>query len=446
MPAPRRTLRARIAWGLLTYSVLLGAGILLQGYLTNEQIEEVLWRTLLTREAEQIIEHQSTQRQSPLPHTSRMLAFERRLDDREDAGIPPELARLQPGVHDDIELGGSEVAVLVRDDGSRRLYVAVDITDVEADEESLIASVFASSFLILGMLVGANWLLAGRMLRPISDFAAQFDKMRPEVGGDRVHVDDSASVEVATIAAAMNRYLDRQERFVVRERAFINTMSHELRTPVAVVRGAAEILGETPGLPEEARRPLSRIHRTLDSVEQLITMLLVLAREPDRFDTNLETIRLEALLPEIVQAHAHLTRDKDLRIELGRIEAGCVRAPSQVVETAVANLLRNAIENSDRGVIRIEVRPAGVVRILDPGHGMSPADISRLYSSEARADESRSGAGLGLELIRRMCEHLGWHLEHESQKGLGTLAMLDVRSSLVQEDPRVAVSLDTPVD
>lgn len=444
MPTPRRTLRARIAVGLLTYSVLLGAGILLHGYLTNEQIEQVLWRTLLNQESQQFEERRAADPDTPLPQSRSLESYEVSIDRVGDGSVPPTLSTLEPGLHDDVALAGREVAVLVSDAGGRRLYMAIDITGLEAAEGALLRWLFASSLLGLTVLVMGIWWLAGRMLRPISDFAAQFDVMQPEIRGERVEVDDSASVEVATIAAAMNRYLDRQESFVVRERAFINTMSHELRTPVAVMRGAVEILDETRNLPEEARRPLSRIHRTLDNVEQLIAMLLVLARDPHRLEHSLETIQLDALLPQVVLAHTHLLRDKDLRVELGKIEAGSLRAPLQVLETAVANLLRNAIENSDQGIIRIEVRPTGVVRILDPGHGMSPTAISMLYSSDARAGEGRSGAGLGLELIRRMCEHLGWELNLNSEPGLGTLAVLDVRASLLQEDPRAVASMQTP--
>ncbi len=434
MQSPRRTLRARIATGLLAYSVLLGAGILLQGYLTNEQIEQVLWRTLLTQEAEHFEGRRAADPAEPLPRTRALVSYESP-SDRLARDIPPSLQGLAPGLHDDITVDGRDMAVLVRDRGGRRLYMAIDISGLEAAESSLMRRVLASSLLGLAVLVGAIWWLAGRMLRPVSEFAAQFDDMRPDVRGERVEIADAASLEVATIAGAMNRYLERQEDFVIRERAFINTMSHELRTPVAVMRGAAELIGEVAELPVDVRKPLQRIRRTLDNVEELIAMLLVLAREPERFEGNQETIRLENVLPDIVLAHAHLMRDKDLHVEIGSVEPGPLHAPMQVVETAIANLLRNAIESSDHGVIRIEVRPTGVVRIQDPGHGMSPTDIGRLYSSSARAGDSPSGAGIGLALIRRICEHLGWRLELSSEEGQGTLAVLDVRASLRPDAP-----------
>jgi signal transduction histidine kinase len=76
----------------------------------------------------------------------------------------------------------------------------------------------------------------------------------------------------------VNDYLERNERFVERERAFISTASHELRTPIAVITGAAELALEQPGLPPRARQQLLRVCSTASSMEQLIQLMLVLAR------------------------------------------------------------------------------------------------------------------------------------------------------------------------
>ncbi|HEY9253139.1 MAG TPA: ATP-binding protein, partial [Stenotrophomonas sp.] len=99
---------------------------------------------------------------------------------------------------------------------------------------------------------------------------------------------------------------------------------------------------------------------------------------------------------------------------------------------AIGNLLRNAIENSDRGTIRIVLSAPATVRIEDPGHGMSPEEISAIYARMARGNHSGRGAGIGLDLIGRLCEHLGWQLQFESVEGRGTIASLDLSSSLAR--------------
>ena len=64
---------------------------------------------------------------------------------------------------------------------------------------------------------------------------------------------------------------------------------------------------------------------------------------------------LDQLLPEIVEDHRHLTRGKDLALVLETMPACHIVAPLSIVQAAIGNLLRNAIENSDRGEIRIRL-------------------------------------------------------------------------------------------
>jgi signal transduction histidine kinase len=57
---------------------------------------------------------------------------------------------------------------------------------------------------------------------------------------------------------------------------------------------------------------------------------------------------------------------------------------------------------------------------------MSPEEISAIYGRMARGG-LRDGGGIGLDLIARLCEHLGWRLRLSSDDGKGTEAVLDLR-------------------
>ena len=120
-------------------------------------------------------------------------------------------------------------------------------------------------------------------------------------------------------------------------------------------------------------------------------------------------------------------RDKDLTLVLGALPPSEIVAPVPIVQAAIGNLLRNAIENSDRGEIRIRLTQDATVTIEDPGHGMTPEEISAIYARVARGGGDREGGGIGLDLISRLCEHLGWKLDIASHAGRGTTTTLDFR-------------------
>jgi signal transduction histidine kinase len=96
------------------------------------------------------------------------------------------------------------------------------------------------------------------------------------------------------------------------------------------------------------------------------------------------------------------------------------------VRIAVANLLRNAIEHGGAGTIRVALDDRGSISIRSPRQGLPPAEIARLYAESVRSGETKR-RGIGLELIARLCEHMGWRLDIEDAEDGGTGAVLHLR-------------------
>lgn len=418
-PSARRVgLRRGILLALLGYVVLLSAVVIAQGFLVHERAERLVWRTMLNSELDHAIERMRNDPGYRWTDTSNM-----RLYNGRDAALPPRLRALGIGLHDDVVIGDRINVVLVRRIEGHPLMLALDVTDFEQSEAHTALNVVAAALaliVLLGLLVA--W-AANRLVRPLSRMAEHIGHLRPDLPGQHVDVPASASSELHVIAAALNDYLHRNDRFVERERTFIDTASHELRTPVAVIAGAAELALQQPGLPPAAHNHLSRIRRTSRDVEELISLLLVLAKDPARLPQSSERVALDRLLPEIIEAHRHLTRDKALAIALAPPPRCEISAPLPIVQAAIGNLLRNAIEHSDRGEIAVRLEAPATVVITDPGHGMTPEEISAIYARVARGGGDRGG-GIGLDLISRLCEHLDWRLEITSGPGRGTTTTL----------------------
>lgn len=421
--ATRSGLRQRIVVGLLGYAVLLTIAVLIHGVVVNENAEQLVWQSLLGSELDHFVERSQGDPQYRWTDTETLTLF----DDVAPARLPAALRDLTPGVHDDVLVDGGAYVVLVREFKGRRLILTLDIADLEQREADMAVTVLGSAAAVIALLAIAIAWGVGFLVRPLSDMAQRISTLQPDRAGERIEVTDSASAELVVIADALNDYLERNERFVERERAFIDSASHELRTPIAVIAGATELALGQADVPAAARNQLSRIQRTARDVEHLITLLLVLAKDPARLASVSDRVALDQLLPEIVDDHRHLTRDKDLTLVLDAIPPSEIVAPLPIVQAAIGNLLRNAIENSDRGEIRVRLEQGTIVVIEDPGHGMTPEEISTIYARVARGGGDRSGGGIGLDLISRLCEHLAWKLDISSRSGCGTITTLDLR-------------------
>lgn len=414
------SLRKRLMLGLLGYVALLSVAVALHGLLVNERAEQLVWQTMLTAELDHLEERIARDPNYRWADTSDMALY----DSRIPPGIPKSLAKLLPGVHDGILIDGQERVVLVRQEGSRRVVLTLDISDIEAREQDMTLTVIGSALTLLVLLGAFTAWGASRLVEPLALMARRISELRPDQQGRRLQVPDGATVELEVIGRALNDYLARNDRFVERERIFIDMASHELRTPVAVIGGASELALKSAEVPASTRVLLERIRGTAKGVQELINLLLVLAKDPARLPDSSVRISLGEILPAIVDDHRHLTQGKDLVIELDAPRPVEVAAPPQIVRAAIGNLLRNAIENSDRGAIVVSAQAPATVTILDPGHGMTEDEIGEVYSRMARGGGDRGGSGIGLDLIARLCEHLSWKLSISSIAGGGTAATL----------------------
>ncbi len=420
-PAFRRSnLRRRILLGLLGYVVALSVAVILHGFIVNEHAEQLVWQTLLDSELDHLLERQREDPGFRWVDTHNIAFY----DGRDGASLPTALRGLGPGVYDDVLVDGVERVVLVREVDGRPLMLALDITDLEQREFDMGLTVIGSAITLIVLLGLAIAWSVNRLVRPLSNMANDIGRLQPDQPGQRIQVTRSASAELVVIADALNDYLQRNDRFVERERVFIDTASHELRTPIAVISGASEIALHHGGVPAATRGQLLRIQRTARDVEQLISLLLVLARDPARLARNSDRVALDQLLPEIVEDHRYLARDKDLALTVAPMPAVEIVAPLPIVPAAIGNHVRNALEHSDRGEIMIRLESPATLVIEDPGHGMTPEEISAIYARMARGGGDRGGSGIGLDLISRLCEHLGWQLDISSSQGRGTTTTL----------------------
>ncbi len=428
-PGTRISLQRRITFGLVAYLVLLGVGVVAFGWIVHEAAEQRAWESILRAELANYRRLSAEDRNYRWSDTESLELQVYAADDRSGR-----FAALDPGLHDEVEIDGVDYVVLVEADGDRRWVLALDISAIERQERGLASALIVLAILIVILLVISVAWGVGRLSRPLRTLAAEIGAIRPEVTGTRLPLDPDASIEQATVTNALNDFLDRSDAFVERERAFIDIASHELRTPITVIAGAAELALAQPGLIGEARGQVLRIQRAAAGVERLLPLLLTLAKAPERLTQLNHRFRLDELLPEIVDDHAHLLRDKALQIEIADLPGCELNAPMNIVQAAISNLLRNAIENSDSGTIRIRLEAAATLRIEDPGHQMSPEQLSQLYARLARG-KGRHGGGIGLELIARLCTHFRWQLGFETVAAGGTLAVLDLRASLAEPGP-----------
>jgi signal transduction histidine kinase len=335
------------------------------------------------------------------------------------ASLPEKVARLSTGMHKGVSVQGREYYVAVENSSAGRLYLLLDKERVESAERSVVTDALLVGLVALGLATLVSSVLARTVMRPVTALANEVAVLDPRGTGGRLgtRFEDQ---EVGLIARAFNQYMERLQGVRERERAFTEDASHELRTPLAIIASASEMLTEEPTLSQPGRERVLRIRRASGQMQSLIEALLFLARgEPD---TPARQYSLDQVVKDAAEGSAAAAAAKSIEVvlEVAPVRSNGVAAMAACV---VNNLLLNAVNFTQSGRILVQLTPATLL-VHDTGVGISPQDLTRIFERRYRGTQSR-GLGLGLYLVSRVCERLGWRITAESEPGRGTTFRID---------------------
>ena len=210
---------------------------------------------------------------------------------------------------------------------------------------------------------------------------------------------------------------------------YVQTLAHEMKSPLAAIRGAAEILEQSP--PEADRE---RFLRNIDSQSRRLTtmidrMLALAAVETRQGLGEREPLDLEPLLREALAAAEPRLLQKELRVDL-RLEPAPMQGDRFLLGQAIANLLDNAIDFSPPGAcIRLGLWREGgawLLQLEDEGAGIPDFAQDRVFErfySLPRPDGSRS-SGIGLSFVREVAALHGGSVALANRGSLGARAEL----------------------
>jgi signal transduction histidine kinase len=338
---------------------------------------------------------------------------------RDNPDLPSEFAALPPGGYHAVPIGDKAYQVYVGEDAGRRVYVGYDITEWEALEQPVINILIVGVILGMALAIVLGFWVSRQVIAPVTALSTRLQSLDPRERS--VRLAPAFAGEVSVIAEAFDRYMERLDGFVEREQLFTSAAAHELRTPLAVIQGATEVLAEQPDLPPAATRATARLQRAVRDMREFIEALLFLSREERRDDAERARCDLRRIVLQLGDDYRALKNGKALTIEVTATEELWLDAPPALPAIVVSNLLRNALEHTAAGEIRVAL-DGRTLSITDTGEGI-PADAQALLFT--RGFTTKAGGGMGLHLTKRICDRFGWRLTIASTPGKGTTASVE---------------------
>lgn len=403
---------------MLFISVVTAMGV----YVAAIIVEQVMVRAALEDEAAHYWKALEADSSHPTPNTDNLRGYKTALSELDS--LPDFLQSKQPG-YARVNTQDREPILYIEDKGSERLFLLFDEQSVRS--LSFYFGVVPLSLVLIIIYLSA-WFVyrySRKTLSPLMSLAQtmrDFDLSKHKL--DSLHLEDYTHTrvgdEVRVLAESLKEFTERLKRQLQREREFTHDVSHELRTPLAVIRGSLEILEKQKPVTPIQQRAIKRMQTTSSDMLSLIETLLVLARDSETSEQPNERIEINQLLLTLIQ-QTNRTHNADQHVEITLKETAQleVNASSQAVSIVVGNLLQNACNYTDRGEIVVEVK-AGSVSVSDTGSGIAEDALERIQQPFQRSSDQVDGYGLGLDIVRRLCERFGWELQIISRLNQGT--------------------------
>lgn len=265
----------------------------------------------------------------------------------------------------------------------------------------------ALAFLLVFGLVG-GWLLAGRMLAPLTRITAATRRAANGSLSHRIQLEGRKD-EFRELADAFDTMLARLEAHVAEQRRFAANASHELRTPLAITQTLLDVARNDPD--RNTCEIVDRLHAVNTRAIGLTEALLVLSRADQRSFTR-EHVDLSLMAEEATETLLPLAEERGVTIETSGDMTPTIGSHALLLQLST-NLVHNAIVHNlpEQGTVWVttSVHPKTVaLTVENTGEKLTPQVVATLVEPFVRGAErartEHAGVGLGLAIVKSITQ------------------------------------------
>jgi len=286
--------------------------------------------------------------------------------------------------------------------------------DLEANDTALALLLWKRIIytpLLILLLSGCGWFLAGRALAPLQRITDAIRKITAENLNRRLPVDKKKN-ELTDLTISFNETLERLANSFNRIKQFTGDASHELRTPLAILKGETEVSLRWARGEEELRQTLASNLEEIERMERITEGLLQLAKsESGEFHLNLSSFSLNDLLQDLYIHSKTLGEPKKIEtiLQMQVDHEVFIRADQMHLHRALLNFVTNAIKYTPEGgqvtlTLALSDENEARIHVRDTGMGIPAEHLSHIFERFYRVDEARNrnigGTGLGLSIVK----------------------------------------------
>ena len=284
---------------------------------------------------------------------------------------------------------------------------------VENEIREAIASLLLPSLVMVGFTLLLSFWAISWIIRPLNALQTSLAERSADNLAPLPLYSDME--EIVAVTRAMNQLLARLNQTLQQERLFTADAAHELRTPLAGLRLHLELMAQ-----QEIKQAPMLVAR-IDQLMHVIEQLLMLSRAGQALASgHYQTLSwqqdifppLKAEIDELVQQRRQTL--------VWTAEDRFVQGDAVLLRLMVRNLLENACRYSpEASVITVllqEKEEGSLLVVRDEGDGIDEESAGELTQAFYRRDRRYGGSGLGLNIVLRILQLHGGHLQLNNRR------------------------------
>ncbi len=422
----KRSLRFRVANVLAIFCIIIVGALCIILYVVSDNIEEAHIEQVITMEMDHLVHQYRKHSDSYFQIGSHLKSYAIRHTD-DELQIPSHYRKLNDGYHR-VLFDSEEIHVLVRSIDGVKFLVAYRITLHNKRLSELRLLILLSWIVVIAIAFAAGYGLAGILVKQVTDLAERVKQLAPDEIKSVPLKQKDMDKEVAQLALALDDYQNRIQCMLLREQEFTANVSHELRTPITTILTSCELLEAEPELPDKVLLRIKRIEAATKRMGEQLQALLFLAREQAL--GVMEPVAIAECVYDAAEPLYSEIHRKRLKFITDIAPNVVINLNRQALHTALTNILRNAVQYTEEGYIRVQY-DCGVLSITDTGIGIKPAFLPFLFERYFRDTTHVEGLGIGLPIVKRISNYYRWQLDVETKAEVGTTFRITFPSQLV---------------
>ncbi len=307
--------------------------------------------------------------------------------------------------------------------------------------------------LLILLLSGCGWFLAGRALSPLRQITDAIRKITAENLNLRLPVDKKKN-ELTDLSISFNETLERLANSFSRIKQFTGDASHELRTPLAILKGETEVSLRWSRGEEELRQTLISNLEEIERMERITEGLLQLAKsESGEFRLNFSSFSLNDLLQDLYIHCKTLGEAKKIEtiLQTQVDHEVFIRADQMHLHRVLLNFVTNAVKYTPEGgeitlTLALSAANEAQIHVRDTGMGIPAEHLPYIFERFYRVDEARNrnigGTGLGLSIVKAIISAHQGRISVFSTPGQGSefIIYLPLDPTLLPDPPTATPS------